>query len=202
MQTISGIAHDAAGPVAGRASTPRCNDELLSMLAHQTLTHATHRKIVKLQALVQACREGRELLAGELANVLGCSMSAVGRYISELERLQVIRVARYTKHAGAGPRLPVYGLGRSLQNVGAVMSWKPSDLLSAGVPAPKVPKKGKARPSTSVASRTRDMNKGGASTEVDGVQVHMCEDGPNHRYRPSTVTYRRDPLVAAMFGEV
>jgi len=203
MHTISGTAEDFAGTGSAPASGMTCDDKLLLILAQPMLTRVAYRKALKLKALVQACYEGRELLAGELAHVLGCSMSALRRYIGELEAVQVIKIVRYTGRVGVNPKLPVYGLGKNQQNVQAIISWKLTDPFSPGLRGPQTTKQRKkstltaGTPENKVIHRQRK-----ALTEVDGGTVHLCEDGPNSRFRANIGKYGRDPLVAAIFGKV
>jgi hypothetical protein len=154
------------------------DSELQSILSKQTSTPATHARVLKLKALVRALTISNEMRADELAISLRCSISAIRKYICELRDIDVIEVARRVPHPAAPNGRPLYRLGPNMERAMLITLW--------GAIEPQ--KKSK-----------RDH----VGTVMDTClgKLYILEDDLPQTYRPSKVKHRRDPLVAALFGD-
>jgi hypothetical protein len=156
-----------------------CDDaDLQTLLVRQTLTRATHARVLKLKTLVRVLTRCGELLADELASAVGCSGNAVRKHIRQLQDLEVIEVARYEPLHGLKEGRPVYRLGPNKGRAEAILVW--------GAIEPKK-KFTELRPAR--------------FTETHLGRIHILEDDLPHHYQPSSTKHSRDPLVAALFGD-
>lgn len=177
MRSFSGalsetLSTQQAVPLSGCGDT-----ELQAILVRQTLTPATHARVIKLKALVKVLINRDELMASELASAIGCSFSAIKRYIRELHDINVIEIAGYLPQKGFPYDRPLYRLGANQERALAILSW-----------------------STTEPSKKFCKSRSSKLIETCSGTVHILEDDVPYDYEPSTRKHSRDPLVAALFG--
>lgn len=155
------------------------DNELKATLVKKTLTKATYARVCKLKALVHTLMSRPEASIGELAVALECSPSGVRNYIRDLEALEVVEVARYLPCCKNASGRPVYRIGSNRDRARAIVSWGPV--------TPEKP-----------SSRTFTLK----FTDDSPRMKSRIKDEPTRDAPKADITNIRDPLVAALFGEV
>lgn len=161
--------------------------ELRSTVIPHPVTRTGNRKLFKLTALIDALLVHKEMLAGDLADVLGCSMPAVKMYIRELQDITLIEIARYIECRRPGHRRPVYRATANQHRLVEFFSLAPLDrTFSKSIDC----------------DRENQKRKPKACAGVSPINMHNVKDSSSDAGQVKPIKNCRDPLVAALFGQI
>lgn len=146
-------------------------------------TAATERRNASLRRLVTEFSL-REMAVPEVADLLNFSTSGARKYIRDLRTLGVLTIARYEKGFLSSQDSPVFAL--------TLDAWTVAEFLAL------LDTRGHAHTPIVVALPTRAPIR---AAQAPGSFVHIMGHDSPYRVRPGHLPVKRDPWVAAIFGD-